>query len=759
MLAAANTTLNFSTTPGQLALTGIIVAAVTGISWWSWHRSGYARWHGLQELLRVLIVLLIAVLFHQPEVVEETRPDQRPTIAILYDDSRSMETVDAVQPRTRGDAGQTAASAATPDSTQPASAEPTASPAVVSRRDLVQPLIDPNSWQALQQDWNVVIQPISVAGVGEATDLFTPLMRVGEENPLLRGIVLISDGDWNTGRPPVEAATQLRMKGIPVFTLTAGSASRLPDVELTSLDLPTFGITGKAVRVPFTIDSALPREYLTSVVLTASDGSRLTKEVRIAPMSRTTDSILWKPSGDGDFTVTLEIPRHTDEVIPDNNALTAPIVIREEKLRVLIVESYPRWEYRYLRNALSRDPGVELSCLLFHPGLSKPGGGNKDYIQAFPQGKEELGQYDVVFLGDVGVEPGQLTAEDCRLLKGLVEQQASGLVWMPGWQGRHVTLLETELASLCPVVFDETQPGGWGSRTPARLELTERGRTSLLTKLADTPDENVQVWEDLPGFQWYAGVSRARPGSEVLAVHSDASNEYGRLPLLVTRTFGAGKVLFMGTDGAWRWRKGVEDKYHYRFWGQVVRWMAYQRNMAKGESMRLFYSPEQPERGQTVTLTAHVMEASGEPLSQGEVNVRVTAPSGRADTVRLQPTGDDWGVFQGQLAVKEPGAHQVLLSCKQTAAELETRIFVQGDVLELVGKPARPEVLEEIARVTQGEPIHPDEVDRLVPRLAALPQPPPAIRRLHLWSHPLTAAVVVLLLGIFWIWRKALGLI
>ena len=41
-----------------------------------------------------------------------------------------------------------------------------------------------------------------------------------------------------------------------------------------------------------------------------------------------------------------------------------------------MVESYPRWEYRYLRNAQSRDPGVEVSCLLFHPGLSKVGGGN-----------------------------------------------------------------------------------------------------------------------------------------------------------------------------------------------------------------------------------------------------------------------------------------------------------------------------------------------------------------------------------------------
>ena len=42
----------------------------------------------------------------------------------------------------------------------------------------------------------------------------------------------------------------------------------------------------------------------------------------------------------------------TSETIADNNKLTVPISIREEKLRVLVVESLPRWEYRYLRNAL-----------------------------------------------------------------------------------------------------------------------------------------------------------------------------------------------------------------------------------------------------------------------------------------------------------------------------------------------------------------------------------------------------------------------
>ena len=213
---------------------------------------------------------------------------------------------------------------------------------------------------------------------------------------------------------------------------------------------------------------------------------------------------------------------------------------------------------------------------------------------------------------------------------------------MPGLDGRENSLLQTELGELYPVVLDDTQPGGWGSRLPSHFELTELGRRSLLTKLADSQDENSEVWEGLPGFQWYAPVLRAKAGTDILCVHKDQSNDFGRLPLLVTRTYGVGKVLFMGTDGAWRWRKGVEDKYHYRFWGQVVRWMAYQRNMAKGETMRLYYSPDQPQLKQTITMNANVMEKSGEPLTKGEVMARIVAPSGKAETIRLSPFGDEW---------------------------------------------------------------------------------------------------------------------
>ena len=738
----ATRTITFLWTPWSATVAALLVVVTAGLCALAWRRSGYRMSQGLLELLRWTLVVLAALMLNQPEFIQEFRPEEKPAVAVLWDASPSMETRDALMspfaPRENA-----------------AFAERKAT----TRHAAIAALTEASFWDRLRERFNVVVQPICTADPGRGSNLHDPLAQAPGTVKNLAGVVLVSDGDWNEGPPPVQAATQLRLKGVPVFAVPAGSPTRLPDVELLSFDAPTFAAAGKSVRLPFTIESSLPRDYVATVSLRTSEGDGVSKDVRLAAMGRTADTIVWKPQQVGDLTLTLDVSAHSDETRTDNNRLTAPISIREEKLRVLVIESYPRWEYRYLRNALSRDPGVAVSCLLFHPGLSKAGGGSKDYIKQFPAGLDELSRFDVVFLGDVGLEDGQLTAEQCSRLKGLVEQQASGIVFLPWWQWRQFSLLDTDLDDLYPVVLDDTQPGGWGSRTPGHFELTELARRSLLTRLADTEEENVEVWEGLPGFQWYAPVLRARAGSEVLCVHKDISNSFGRLPLLVTRTCGAGKVLFMGTDGAWRWRKGVEDKYHYRFWGQVVRWMAYQRNMAKGETLRLYYSPDQPQIDRTLTLSANVMDRRGEPLHDGEVTARITAPSGKVETVGFLSLGDTWGAYSGRYAAREPGRHQVLLACKQTEATLEASFFVQGAAVEGTGRPARAEVLAEIARVTRGRVIELGKLDEVVSSLAALPDPPPAVRRVQLWSHPALAGLLVALLGVFWVGRKAIGLI
>ncbi len=307
-------------------------------------------------------------------------------------------------------------------------------------------------------------------------------------------------------------------------------------------------------------------------------------------------------------------------------------------------------------------------------------------------------------------------------------------------------------------MLDPAQPHGWGSRVASQMELTETGRRSLLTQLEDTDDANARLWANLPGFQWYAAVLRARAGADVLATHRSVSASGGRLPLLVTKAFGTGKILFVGTDTTWRWREGVEDKYHYRFWGQVIRWMAYQRSMAHGELMRLFFSPDRPQQNDTVSLYANVMAKSGEPLRDGHVLVQVVAPSGKTESVRLV-NQDEWGLFTGPFTPQESGSYKFTLTCQENNAALDTKLNVEHVRRERLGQPARTDVLAEIATTTGGKVAGMKDLPLLLAQIAALPEPTPFVKRLRLWCHPAWAGTLVTLLGVFWTSRKIMGVI
>ncbi len=709
--------------------------ATAGLGFMIWRRSGYSAASGWLEFLRFLIVSSVALTLNQPEWRETFEPDEKPVIAVLRDESGSMRTEDVIIPDN-------------------VAREPS------SRVSIARGLTSTETWDSLNEEFEVVIEPFSVETpeTTAGTDIEAALSSMLDRYPNLSGLVLVSDGDWNSGEPPARAAARFRMGGIPVFTVPVGTETRLPDLAVTAFDVPTFGIAGKPVRLPFTLNSALAKNHAATIEVKTNEGETLTSSVTIPAMGRLQETILWTPQTVGDFTLTLTLPVADGEHNPDNNTLSAPISIRKEELKVLIIESFPRWEYRYLRNALERDPGVEVRCLLFHPDVEAVGGG-PGYLGSFPE-PELLSTFDVIILGDVGIDAGQLTVEQADALKMQVANQASGLVLMPGFRGHQMSLLETGLEELFPVMLDKAQPRGWGSATPGQFELTELGARSLLTRLEDTENANVNLWASLPGFQWYAGVTRAKAGAEVLATHSSDTNRFGRIPLIVTKTYGTGKILFMGTDGAWRWRKGVEDKYHYRFWGQVARWMAYQRNMASDELMRLFFSPDRPGTGDTLTLNANAMSVGGEPLQSANVIVQITAPSGKIETVRLQPGGEEqWGLFTGNYVPSEPGEHQLTMTCAENGGTLDTSITVQGNSLELVGQPARYEVMEEIARISRGEMLSSPDFTLIKERLAALPEPEPLERRLRLWAHPLWIGVIVLLLTVFWIGRKIAGVV
>jgi hypothetical protein len=77
--------------------------------------------------------------------------------------------------------------------------------------------------------------------------------------------------------------------------------------------------------------------------------------------------------------------------------------------------------------------------------------------------------------------------------------------------------------------------------------------------------------------------------------------------------------------------------------------------------------------------------------------------------------------------------------------------------IEKTGQPARPEVLEEMARVSKGRVIQPAQLAELVKEINALPEPRPLESRIPLWSHWGTLTALIALLGTFWAGRKLNG--
>ena len=551
---------------------------------------------------------------------------------------------------------------------------------VINRADWMARQLSRKFWQPLQSKAKVSVDTFAAPATNQnainGTDLNVALTNALHRYGNLKAVILLTDGDWNMGQSPLGAATQYREQNIPVFAVPIGRSTPVPDLILESVSAPSYGLLGEEMAVSFKVVSHLPREVKTAVTISDNFGESAKKEITIPALGEVEDSVLWSPREVGTVKATVKLPVQPDEAIAENNERAFQMAVRVEKLKVLVVDSFPRWEYRYLRNALARDPGVDVHCLLYLPDSPGNGRRTEPYLSAFPDSKEALSSYDVVFLGDVGIGDGELTSDNAELLKGLVEQQASGLVFVPGRRGREATLLNSPLKDLFPVELDTAKPGGVGLENEAQLVLTSEGKRHWLTRFDSDEDRNDELWKQLPGFFWSAAVEKSRPGSEVLAVHGSLRNQWGRMPLLVTRPAGNGKVLFLGTDSAWRWRRGVEDKFHYRFWGQVVRWMAHQRHLSAQDGIRLSYSPETPEAGDTVFLQSTVLDQSGFPVDKGPVTGKLTSPSGRAERLDFTQLEGGWGVFKSSFTALEAGKYQLQVDSEPYNRHLTTELMV-----------------------------------------------------------------------------------
>ena len=193
---------------------------------------------------------------------------------------------------------------------------------------------------------------------GETTRLGQGLRNVLNE---LRGVpgraavILLSDGVTTEGETLTDAATYARRRGVPILA-SVWAANHPPRTWpwetfwWTKSCLLTTSLTSSS-RCP-----VLASKIAWSNLWFAKDTSEplVDRTVTVSPDGQQQKlRIPFRPGKVGDYEFAVEVERLPEEIRHDNNRLVQTVHVRDEPIRVLLVQERPSYEFRFLKERCS----------------------------------------------------------------------------------------------------------------------------------------------------------------------------------------------------------------------------------------------------------------------------------------------------------------------------------------------------------------------------------------------------------------------
>lgn len=344
------------------------------------------------------------------------------------------------------------------------------------------------------------------------------------------------------------------------------------------------------------------------------------------------------------------------------------VQVADEKIKVLVVESAPRFQYKFLQQALLRDRRLDPKFLLFQADDKVKGTG--PYLSTFPDSLKKLLEFNVIILGDVAPrsgDKGHLSEEQMGWIKEFVTKRG-GLVAIAGRNAMPAAYVDTPLEEVLPVVTTKKLKGADPDERTLEYPptLTEVGlsHTGMLA-LDDTPAESMKVWKGLQGFHWFAPIEKLRPGAEALLINPRAKMGEEPMPIMAMHYYGdLGKVVFLGSDETWRWRYNVEDKHFARFWGQILIELGKPTLGVGVKRVQMDLTGSQAVLGQATRIYARLLDEKLAPLKDEEVKATLRfldAPGGKVEERPTKLLRQRDGRFLASLAPDKPGRYELVI--------------------------------------------------------------------------------------------------
>lgn len=645
----------------------------------------------------------------------------------------------------------------------------------------------------------------ALAAEGQDSRLGAALRRVVDQyrGSSLAAVVMVTDGVATRDETIAQAADYAAQKGVPLFFVGIGDDHEVRDLRLHDLQVEDVVYVGDNIIFDARLTGSGYKDLKVDVVLKVKEKDGKEKElgrtnVKVDPTGKSVKlRLTHRPTEPGRrlFIVEVEPPKteRQEKAIPTANLrLERTIDIVETKtVKVLYVEGWPRYEFRFLKALLERESpeakkktkSVELKVVLLDADADFPAQ-DRTALADFPATRQELAQYDVVIIGDVDPRHPKLGDARLRMLADYVRggdpktkgRGGAGILFIAGPFHDPYSFKDTPLADVLPVEpLVGKAPAEPDIRTERlRLELTPIGRMHSIFRFSPNDAENQLVWQRLAPMFWWSGNYRLKPLAEVLAVHPsvkapvrDPGHE-GKLPLVVQQFVGSGRAMFFGFEETWRWRYREDEIRFDQFWLQTIRYLA--RGSIQRTDLRL--DKQTPYRlGEPIKVTVRFPDNMPD-LNQGArpdvkvlVEHRPKAGEGgnpEVDTLQLGKLEGSLNSFEGILNRTREGKYRFWLSTPDVSKNQpdgekpSAEATVELPPGELDRLRMNQSEMVQAAEATEGRFYTLADADALLRDLPSgvrpsLDSPRPPIL---LWNHWLMFLLVLGLFSVEWVLRK-----
>ena len=603
--------------------------------------------------------------------------------------------------------------------------------------------------------------------VTNVSTVLEELNRWRQEGPLAAVFMLtdMAHNDTN-GLSPRDVASSIH--NTPIYVVPIGNTQHVRDIALQNVSAPSVAMRNDQIVIEATVQ-AYDCDGEVCTVQLLRDGNVIDFREVVLDSNFAKRSVRFERK-----TPEIGMQKFQVAVVPldgeqteENNFDEFDVNVTRSDVKILLADEFSRWEQRYLAQLFRRHEKIDCDELLYHPRMIATG--HRAATGTMPVTVDDWNQYDVVLLGDLPVE--HFSVESQRSMIQYMEKRGGTVVVIAGGESMPHAYENHPLESVLPVrqVIDPVSvgPSGYAFR------VTELGRAHDALLIGHTDEATRVAWDFVNQFSPLHSLSpwrQPKPSARTLisAVPRDAHDQKAAMKsnaFLCWQPIGRGRLVYLSGPDTYRLRFLRGDTLHDRFWGQLIRWSIASDLAAGSEFVRIRTEKSRYDSRESVRATVQLVDQQGEPVSEQQLHVRVTATD-YEHLVPLIHDADVPGKYSAVVGELPPGVYRIepigdaidALQAETALDRASSSFTVKEDLpLELVDTRCDRALAGQIANITGGQVIPPTAIDEILKLTDLEPIVTEKVQRQPLWVRWEFLFLVLGCLQLEWIIRKWKG--